>query len=81
MTVAITLTKRPVLLGRSFAGFALQRLDQYGVLSFLHQARTDLLMIYSLAFLLAVGGTEVARRTNRAFSTRANACVSLGRQA
>ncbi len=55
MSVAITSTKGPVLLGRSFAGFALQKLDRYGFLSFLHEARTDLLMLFSLAFLIVAG--------------------------
>ena len=55
MLVAITSTKGPVLLGHPFAGFSLQKLDQYGFLSFLHEARTDLLMIFCLAFLLAAG--------------------------
>ena len=71
MTVAITSTKGPVLLGRSFAGFALQKLDQYGFLSFVHEARTDLLMLFSLAFLLAVGAgrwsldAKIARRESQ----------------
>jgi len=55
MTVAVVSTKGPVLLGHSFGGFALQKLDKYGFLSFLHEARTDLLMLFALAFLLAVG--------------------------
>lgn len=55
MLVAITSTKGPVLLGRAFGGFSLQKLDQYGFLSFMHEARTDLLMIFCLAFLLAAG--------------------------
>jgi uncharacterized membrane protein YphA (DoxX/SURF4 family) len=44
-----------VLVGHSFAGFSLQKLDRYGFLSFLHEARTDLLVLFCLAFLLAVG--------------------------
>src|SRR5262249_55790340 len=55
MTVAIVSTKVPVLLGHSFAGFSLQKLEKYGLFSFLHEARTDLLMFFSLVFLLIVG--------------------------
>lgn len=55
MAVAITSTKGPVLLGRGFAGFALQKLEHYGLWSFLHEARTDLLMIFGLVFLLIAG--------------------------
>lgn len=55
MVVAIVSTKGPVLVGHPFAGFSLQKLDRYGFLSFVHEARTDLLMIFCLVFLLIVG--------------------------
>jgi uncharacterized membrane protein YphA (DoxX/SURF4 family) len=55
MVVAIVSTKGPVLVGHAFGGFSLQKLDKYGLLSFLHEARTDLLMLFCLAFLLAAG--------------------------
>jgi len=60
MTVAIVSTKGPVLVGHSFGGFALQKLDTYGVWSFLHEARTDLLMLFGLAFLLIVGAGRLS---------------------
>jgi len=55
MVVAIVATKGPVLVGHSFAEFSLQKLSKYEVWSFLHEARTDLLMLFSLAFLIAAG--------------------------
>lgn len=55
MAVAVVSTKGPVLVGHAFAGFSLQKLDRYGFLSFVHEARTDLLVIFCLVFLLIVG--------------------------
>jgi uncharacterized membrane protein YphA (DoxX/SURF4 family) len=55
MTVALVSTKVPILLGHAFAGFSLQKLDKYGGWSFLHEARTDLLMIFGVLFLLVAG--------------------------
>lgn len=55
MVVAVVSTKGPVLVGHAFAGFSLQKLDRYGFLSFVHEARTDLLMIFCLVFLLVAG--------------------------
>lgn len=55
MLVAIVSTKGPVLVGHAFAGFSLQKVDRYGFLSFMHEARTDLLMIFGLLFLLVAG--------------------------
>lgn len=55
MCVAIVSTKAPILLGHGFLGFPLQPLPRYGLLSLLHEARTDLCMILGLLFLLIVG--------------------------
>lgn len=55
MLVAIVSTKVPVLVGHGFAGFSLPKLASYGVLSFLHESRTDLLMLFCLLFLLCEG--------------------------
>ena len=56
ISVAILSTKVPILLGRGFWGFALPKLDAYGLLSMLHEARTDLSMWLALLFLAVVGG-------------------------
>jgi uncharacterized membrane protein YphA (DoxX/SURF4 family) len=55
ISVAIVTTKIPVLLGTGFAGFALPKLPHYGLLSMIHEARTDFAMWLGLAFLLIVG--------------------------
>ena len=55
ISVAIVTTKIPILLGQGFAGFSLAKLPRYGLLSMLHEARTDLCMWLGLLFLLIVG--------------------------
>ena len=60
MCVAIVSTKLPVLLGREIWGFSLPKLQHYGVWSMLHEARTDLLMIGCLLFLLVVGAGRLS---------------------
>ena len=55
ISMAIVSTKIPVLLGRGFLGFSLAKLPHYGLLSMIHEARTDLAMLFGLAFLLVVG--------------------------
>ena len=55
ISVAILSTKIPILLGNGFWSFSLSKLPRYGLLSMLHEARTDLAMWFSLVFLLIVG--------------------------
>lgn len=55
ISVAIVSTKLPILLGRGVWGFRLPKLEQYGLWSALHEARTDLAMWLALLFLLLVG--------------------------
>jgi uncharacterized membrane protein YphA (DoxX/SURF4 family) len=55
MCVAITSTKLPILVGHQIWRFSLPKLPQYGFWSAMHEARTDLLMIGCLLFLLIVG--------------------------
>jgi len=55
ISVAILSTKIPVLLGHGFWTFTLAKLPRYGLLSMLHEARTDLSMWLGLIFLLIVG--------------------------
>ena len=58
--VAIISTKLPVFLGREIWGFSLPKLQRYGVWSVLHEARTDLSMIFCLLFLLVVGAGRLS---------------------
>lgn len=55
ISAAIFTTKIPVLLGHSYLGFALMKLDHYGFLSMVHEARTDFSMWFGLLFLLLTG--------------------------
>src|SRR5438034_10646687 len=55
ISVAIVSTKIPVLLGHGFWAFSLTKLPRYGLLSMIHEARTDLAMWFGLFFLLIVG--------------------------
>jgi putative oxidoreductase len=55
ISTAIVSTKIPVLLGHGFLGFSLAKLPHYGLLSMIHEARTDLSMLLGLLFLLIVG--------------------------
>lgn len=55
ISAAIFTTKIPVLLGHGFLGFSLMKLDHYGFLSMVHEARTDFSMWFGLLFLLLTG--------------------------
>lgn len=55
ISVAILSTKIPILLGHGFWTFTLPNLPHYGLLSMLHEARTDFSMVLGLLFLLCVG--------------------------
>jgi len=55
ISVAIFTTKIPVLLGHGYLGFALMKVKSYGLLSMVHEARTDLAMWFGLLFLLVAG--------------------------
>ncbi len=61
LTALIT-TKIPILLGRPLGPFALEKLPHYGWLSFLHQARTDLCMIFGLVAVLIDSGLHMGRK-------------------
>ncbi len=55
ISVAIFTTKIPILLGHGFLGLSLTTLKQYGLLSMMHEARTDLAMWFGLLFLIIAG--------------------------
>ncbi len=60
IVVAIISTKVPILLGHPFWRFTLPNLKHYGLLSMLHEARTDFSMLLGLVFLLIVGPGSLA---------------------
>jgi len=55
ISVALVSTKIPILHGQGFWGFSLTKLPRYGLLSMLHEARTDLCMWLGLVFLFVAG--------------------------
>ena len=61
LTALIT-TKLPILLGRPLGAFALERLKEYGWLSFFHAARIDLLMVFGLIVVIIDSGVRVGRK-------------------
>lgn len=59
---AIVTTKIPILLGHNFGVFEPAKLNRYGVLSFLHEARTDLCMLFGCVAVLIDSGMKLGRR-------------------
>ena len=59
---AIATTKVPILLGHHLGPFAPPKLDHYGVLSFIHEARTDLAMLFGLIAILLDSGMRFSLR-------------------
>ena len=58
---ALFTTKVPILLGHHFGPFSPPKLDYYGVLSFLHESRTDLSMLFGLLAILLDSGVKTGR--------------------
>ena len=56
---AIFTTKVPIMLGHRLGVFAPPKLDHYGLLSFLHEARTDLSMLFGLVAILLDSGMKL----------------------
>lgn len=56
---AIFTTKVPILLGHHLGAFASPKLDHYGLLSFIHEARTDLCMLFGLVAILLDSGMSL----------------------
>jgi len=62
IVTALFTTKFPILLGRPWGPFALMKVPHYGLMSFLHEARTDLCMIFGALAGLIDSGLRVGRR-------------------
>ena len=73
ISVAILSTKVPILLGHGYWRFTLPKLKHYGLLSMLHEARTDISMVMGLIFILIVGAgalsIDAARKARRQGAT------------
>jgi uncharacterized membrane protein YphA (DoxX/SURF4 family) len=59
---AIFTTKAPILLGHRLGVFAPPKLDHYGLLTFIHEARTDLAMLFGLIAILLDSGMRISLR-------------------
>lgn len=62
IVTALVTTKIPILLGRPLGPFTPEKLNDYGWLSFFHEARTDLFMAFVLLAILIHSGIRVGRR-------------------
>ena len=62
IATALVTTKFPILLGRPWGPLALMKLPHYGMLSFLHEARLDLCMVFGSIAVLIDSGLRVGRR-------------------
>ena len=56
---AIFTTKAPILVGHQLGRFATPKLDHFGLLSFIHEARTDLSMLFGLVAILPDSGMSL----------------------
>jgi putative oxidoreductase len=59
---AILTTKVPILLGHHFGRFEPSKLGQYGLLSFLHESRTDLCMLLGCLAVLFDSGSKMSQK-------------------
>ena len=59
---AIFTTKVPVLTGHHLGPFGPPKLDRYGILTFIHEARTDLAMLFGLIAILLDSGMRISLR-------------------
>ena len=62
IATALVTTKFPILLGRPLGPFPLEKLKEYGLLSFFHQARTDFCMVFGLLAIVIDSGLRVGRK-------------------
>jgi uncharacterized membrane protein YphA (DoxX/SURF4 family) len=59
---AVITTKIPFLLGRPLGPFPLAKMDTYGWLTFFHEARLDLTMIFGLVAIAIDSGVNMGRK-------------------
>jgi uncharacterized membrane protein YphA (DoxX/SURF4 family) len=63
---ALVTTKVPILLGHALGPFSLPKsVNHAGVLSFFHEARTDLAMLFCLVAILFDSGAQLGRKRRR----------------
>jgi uncharacterized membrane protein YphA (DoxX/SURF4 family) len=59
---ALVATKVPILLGHPLGRFEPARLGHFGLLSFLHEARTDLCMLFGCLAIVLDSGLQLGRK-------------------
>ena len=59
---AIVTTKIPILLGHHLWHFVPPKLNHYGLLSFLHESRTDLCMLFGCTSILVENGLKLLKK-------------------
>jgi uncharacterized membrane protein YphA (DoxX/SURF4 family) len=62
IVTSLIANKFPILLGRPLGPFPLEKLEEYGWLSFYHQVRTDFCMVFGLLAILIDSGLRVGRK-------------------
>jgi uncharacterized membrane protein YphA (DoxX/SURF4 family) len=63
IVTAIVTTKVPILMGRALGTLSLPKnVSHYGLLGFLHEARTDLAMLFCLVAILIDSGARLGRQ-------------------
>jgi uncharacterized membrane protein YphA (DoxX/SURF4 family) len=62
IVTALVSTKLPILLGRPIGPFTMEKLNNYGWLSFFHQARTDFCMVFGLLAVMIDSGMHLGRK-------------------
>lgn len=62
IVAALFTTKLPILLGHSISRFTATRAGGYGLFSFLHEARTDLCMLFGCAAVLLDSGLRFRKK-------------------
>jgi len=62
IAVALFTTKLPILLGHSVGRFSAPHMSRYGLFSFLHEARTDLCMLFGCTAVLLDSGLRFGKK-------------------
>jgi uncharacterized membrane protein YphA (DoxX/SURF4 family) len=62
IVTALFANKFPILLGRPLGPFPLEKLKEYGLLSFFHAARTEFCMAFCLLAIVIDSGLKLGRR-------------------
>ncbi|MFZ0392917.1 MAG: DoxX family protein [Terracidiphilus sp.] len=66
IATALVSTKLPILLGHAVGPFQLSKsAEHHGMLGFIHEARTDLAMLFSLVAILVDSGVRGGSRSRR----------------